>query len=1009
MKANEKQVSPNSSQPVHQRLEMNPETEGGAQLKDNRPEVQQHKRIQAAANSSPQVSAIAQLQTAANQSQQTPVQRETGDETESVGSTTTTTTGTGAIPAHSGDTGPDPTVDEDGYSHASSIDPELGADSAQLTGFRATFVQANQQLQLAEQDAATLNLVLQAIHREYGQWFSNANTGADAAAKAAQFTELENDLIGGVPSGGKFWCVVAGMETAKQDMAILLAGIRADFEGIASHFQSALSAVQESPSTGMTYAEGLMEYSMGRVEEMLDERHRTLILKSEAEALLESGRTKFGGKTATAPVVMDKDYIAEARAAQGSTDPSISLHQNDGPALAMKALKSAMVEYVEATREKEELRSEFGVSKLKKVSKATKREDPGVEGRIAEARRKKAQAKEKFKSVRTAVDAMLSEGLAPEVAAEIAEIDRTYLGVTAEEADGHLDHVEADRLGKKDKAKTLGKVTDQLIISEANYARLRRSIEPIASAGVGAKTFAMNLGVNFSLGVGKGSEIKIGGGIKYSGSTNIQDDRRLRVTHSFGVYGSGSAELAGVVGTGIGAELMRGKTEVFMDADHWASTMAYRFSQITKEIKTLDDTQKLVEEELGPEDSERVLATSRLAEDGVTNVKSTALSGSIEASALGIGVSGSYEKKWMEFSKAGEDKKKQATQTTKSASLSIGNGSVTVTRTIIDGHANPDNDGQYWNIGLSMEGKASASFTAFTEESGDPEYGEWEQRIRSILGTDPSPTSGDSPSFTTAEQSMASSVKSAHSDGHFGDIVKALTDYLGAEVLKIEASMPASFDATVGLSGSKSCSVQWNWVKSDSGKNELQYRRFDKGGSRGISGSVPVGTVGAASVGVEAGVSKGTSTMISETLGTDTLTYFLTVFNGLNPRTLRDRRVGKDSTPDQWSVYCDKHRKQVWMLLCKMGAQEGGGYAELQAAMRASEGMATDSDAEVVSKAAATREAAQALLDATQAQLATADPSTMDASKYAIVKAALTNYFAKQGDLNNYTRKSEWE
>ncbi len=1003
---------------------LGPESESktNSLFQDNRPEALVQRKMQEAANSSPQVEEAMQLQQVANAYTTTsaPIQREVTDsESEEVSGMSVESapleSGSHGVPSDSG-----------GGSGGSSVaaesvgpDPELGADVESLSWFRSTYTSSLEMYEKAQQDAKTFDLVLKAIHREYGNWFANSNQGSEEerAAKQEDFKALEAALIsGGNP--GKFWCVVDGLEEGRGDMMVKLAGLRADFNGVMSHFQSALSAMTESPSSAnMEYAGKLWEHARELSGQIIDERSGTLLLRTQAEGLLEQGRTKFGGGVVTAPVVIDKDEIAAARAAQGKGDQPLSLHQDDGPGYAMEALKSAMVEYVLATRAKEELRTELGVQKLKKVSKSAKKADATIEPRIAEVRKRKDVAEARYKAIRKSVQALLDDGIPSAIEAEIAEMDRTYLGLSREEAAEHGTAMREDRAEKSGTAKKIGKVTDQLVISEANYARLRRSIEPLAAAGVGAKTFGIDVGVNFSFGVGKGSEIKVGGGIKYSGSTNLQDDRKLRVSHSFGVYGKGSADLAGVVGASAGAELMKGKTEVFMDADHWASVMAYRFSAISKDIANLDDTQKFVGDTLDPEQSEQVLATSRLAEDGTTKVDSTAVSGSLGASALGMGVSGSYEKKWMTFSKEGQDTKKQAKQTTKSVSISPGsNINVSVTRTIIDGHANPDNDGKYWNIKLDLSGSASASFTSYTSEAPDTVYGGWEQGMREKMGMDPTPSSGGGDGgFGFAEESLVSDASSAESEGHFGGIVKAISDYLGAEVATIEGKMKSVVDLSVGLSGSGSFAVEWNYVYSDANEgNELQYRRTSAGKGMGLSVSAPVGTVGPASVGLDLGVSRGSSGMLSEKLGDGTLTYLQTVFNGLHPRDVRNARVGR-ATASEWETYIEGHDKEVWVALCKIGSQTGGAYAELNAAISSSgsvpaprDGMSEEQLADLSAKTASTHDAAVALKEGTAAQVGLEDIGAIDAAKFAVLKPLLTAYFNHQGALDKANTALDW-
>lgn len=993
-------------------LEMGQETLSPSQFQNNRPEAVVQRQMQEAANSSPRVEQALQLQRDVNSSTGTDTQSQSSEQGDSE---ELEEAGVRAAGLES------EAFDQPDDGRGTNADPGMGADAENLSWFRTTYVDGLRKMEEAQQDASTFNLILEAIHREYAGWFGNSHQGtpAESAQKQTDFAALETALVGG-DGPGKFWCVVQGLETGRGDMMVKLAGVNAAFGGIKSHFQSSLDAMGEESSTAnMQYAENLWNDAVRLGKEVMDGRGETLLLRAQAETLLQEGRTKFGGPTAQAPIVIDKTDIKGAREEQGQTDQPVSLHQNDGPGYAMQALKSAMVEYVVATREKESLRSELKVKKLAKVSKKTKKADPTIEPRIVEARKRKTVAETRFKSLRKTVDGLLKNGLTPELEAEIMEIDQTYMGVSKDEAARHIDQANVDRSDKSETAQTLGKVTDQLVISEANYARLRRSIESLTTAEVGANTFGIDVGVSFSIGLGSASEIKVGGGIKYSGKTDLQDDRRLRVTHSLGVYGAGSADLAGVVGASAGAELMKGKTEVFMDADHWASVMAFRFKSISKEINNLDQTQQVITDNLDVDQASEVLATSHMAEDKVTQVDSTAASGSLGASALGAGVSGGYEKKWLKFSQAGNDKSKEAKQTTKSVSFSPGsNITVSLTRTTIDGHANPDNDGKYWNVKLELGGSASANFTAYTEAAGDTVYNGWEQGLRKAMGMNPTPDSGGGDGgFGFAEESLVNDASAAKSDGNFGGIAKAISDYLGAEIATLDTKINAPIDITAGLSASGSVSVEWNYVLSDGSMgNELQYRRVSSGKGFGGSLGVPLGSLGVASVSLDLGASKGASRMESEKLGDETTTYLLTVFNGLKPRADRDARVGR---PDagEWEAYLAKHSEQVWSALCKIGAQQGGAYQEIQAAIQsaaqvsdqdAPTGMSPDQWNQAKTMRNETKTAAEQFLAIANANVGMDDIETMDANKYGTVKAALSAYFGKLGALNNFETKSQW-
>lgn len=993
--------------------QFNIESGSNSTFQDNRPEARQQQMHQEAANNSPQMQKAIQLQSAANAFvSKEPVQRASEEsESEEHGD---------LLPEvserDSGGHDLPPAGGEDG-----AFNPELGADAESMSWFRTTYLRSIASYEEANSEVSQLDLVLKAIHRNYGEWFANSNQGSEeeVAAKGREFKALEQNLIGSPEDApGRYWCLTNGLELSRAIVNAKLEVLKSNTGLVEGMFKDSLARMESSPGTiAMGYASSLWEHAQTIDEQIFDMKFEIVKERSIAASLLEEGNTKFGGGVAKKGIALDAGAIAEERGKSGAeSDGPISLHQDDGPMMALRSLKSAMVEYVRAVRGKEQLRDRLGVAKLKDVKKKTLKEEPGLAAEIELARKRKDDADVRFKAIRKIANDYLKGGLSSEIEAEVLEIDHSYLGLSRQDAADRVEASHADRKDKAGRAKVLGKVGEQMAISEAKYGNLRRSLAPMAEAGVGSRSFAFNLGVDFTLGIAKSSGLTISGGIKYSGKTDLQDDRKLRVNHSFGVSGSGSAELAGVLSASAGAELVKGKTEVFMDVDHWASVMAYRFSSITKEISSLDDTQQVLEAELSPEEAADVLSTSRLAEDKVTKVDSLAKSGSLGVGILGMGASGSYESKNMTFSKEGEEKTKSAGQTTKSVSVSPGsNISVGITRTIIDGHANPDNDGKYWNIKLELTGSAAAKFSAYTEEAGDTEYADWEKGLRRTFGTDPEPSSGGGDGgFSFAEKDMVDSASSAESDGNFGGIVEAISSYLGTQVAGIDSKLKAPIDLSIELTGSASFGIEWNFVNSG-GKNILQYWRTSGGRSVGLSGSAPVGSIGVASVSIGAGASKGQTAMLSESLGTETLTYLQTVFNGLHVRDMRNQRLGRDLA-SEWETYIQGHDKEVWVALCKIGAGKGGAYAELVSAIAsansetevAPDGVDSAGLDELQGMRRAAGSSGQHLLDTAAAHLGTEDISEMDAGKFALVKPALTAYLQRQGALDKKNRDLEW-
>ncbi len=837
-------------------------------------------------------------------------------------------------------------------------------------------------------------------------------------AELVEIRDEAREALPGWAANAETWEQTPAFEAWRQQNMGLLIGDpgllveRADSAlGVSESSAAAIASAYElglSISGDAERIRGLEERCEPGIAQIYDHNLKVLIQRDFAKRILEEGTTRFGGG---GPLGIVED-LTQTREEEGRGDEPLSLHADDGPGMAMGLLRSAMKEYVLATRAKEELRSELGVNNLKKVSRSTLRENPELKGRIAEVRERKDAAEKRFKRVRKTVQGYLAEGITDTLAMQIQQIDQQVLGLDTEQTQAHVDTARGDRAEKGERAARLARVTDKMVLGEAEFGRLRRSIAPLAEAGVGSRDFDISVGVSFKLGVGSGSSVTIGGGIKYGGTTNIGDDRKLRVGHSWTFSGKGKAELAAVASGSAAAALVRGSTEVFKDADHWAAVMAYRFQDFKRQIHShSDEIEETVEENFSVEESEELLATVGLAED-TTKVKSTTLSGTLAAGLLGTEISGSKARSWMTFTKGEGDEQQtlEAEQVVKTFTASpASNVTLAATRTVITGHANPDNDGRYWNIKLTFGGKAAAKFTAYTEEAPDAIYGGWEQSLRRALGVEAQP-SADGESAMFAEEELVSGISEATDEGNPGQVVSAISDYLGADIASLEGALPSDFDLELALATTKSQSVEWNWVTGDDGKNLLQYRRISR--AKGISGSVeaPVGTVGLASASLALGGGKSEWEQVSETLGADTLSYLQTVFNGLHAADVRDQSQGRDG-PDRWGEYASGHEAEIWAALCNLGAREGGAWGELQGAMDATleapSGIELDDWAPVAAKGHEARIAARGVA-ADTAGLSTDDKVEIDPGKLSSGLAALTRYMEKQGAFDAAARELDW-
>lgn len=700
------------------------------------------------------------------------------------------------------------------------------------------------------------------------------------------------------------------------------------------------------------------------------------------------------------------EIVAEDRAPDDE-DASLSLHADQGPELGLSTLKRSVAEFVLAVREKEELRDELGVKKLKDAKDKTPEQKRRIEG----VRTRKVEAEKAYVRCWHAVTAYLAEAPNPDLLDEIAEIDAIVLEEKARDAGETGAHLEDSRQAAAGRAMDLGIVAETLVLGEERFARLKRSMQTIHEAGVGSRNKSVGFSLSVKFGLSKASSISAKAGVGYSGSVNIQDDRRLRVSHSLDLSVGVSAELAGVLSAGVSGDLARSRTEVFMDVDHWAAVMALRLETIAEELLELDDIQQVVEDEYDDDTAEVLLQNTRLAQDPTTSVSTTSLTGTLEANALGFGAKGTLGKKWMTFEKG--DKKKQGTSRAASVTIGIGNGSITFTHTKIRRHAIPDNNGDYWNIKLTLKGKAAAGMAGATE---DPVYEEWEQDMREAFDVAPQPEpsgAGDAVSVDGVGAGLPE-VGDAVDAGHIGGIAKSISGTLAKSLVSLEATLPVDISASVVASASGS--VEWNFIRTNqaSGKEgyTLQYRRASATAGISGSGSLPLASVGIADVSLGVSASKSTMVMLNEKLGKETLTYLLTVFNGLSVPDSRDTRLDREGESTRWEEYVDLHAKEVWAALGLM-QKEKGAVGEVRAKLDEvddpirPDGVSRTDWKPVRAAGKKAKKRGERLLDRVQGLDATARAPDED-DGWEAARKALTRYFAAVGDFDKAVAALEW-
>ncbi len=450
------------------------------------------------------------------------------------------------------------------------------------------------------------------------------------------------------------------------------------------------------------------------------------------------------------------------------------------------------------------------------------------------------------------------------------------------------------------------------------YNALRHSLGKAMESGeTGSLSIGLSVGVSTGAKLNDGVGISAGVRLVYSGNINVQDDRRLRTSHKLKLVGKAGAGIEGIADVNAEVGIGLGITFVYQSPRHWAAQVAHRGARMISALRHVGRGHKL-HKALLQEDFDRAEAQGATrgtkehklltyASQPVTKVISVSSEASVSASFLqglaGLGFAVTVQ--GMNFRKVTRDPERRDRRTqdrtdaiSVSASLSVSvlGFSVTLTYVYIDGHANPDNDGHYLNLNFGVGAGATGHLNtdllliaAQTVEAGLP-------------AGDPSPS-----------RKWLQAIKAALQ--------------LGLSTLSL--SPPKSMSAA-GISVSAGGSIEWNFVWSQS-RFRLQYARLGRSGSVAASASVPV----MPALFVDLGGSVGYSSTSIEVLGTTTLTYFLTVYNGLVLRAkekaeLLEGDARERRTLKEWNAYLDTHALTVQRVLTLLGNAEAPVRLELE-------------------------------------------------------------------------------
>ena len=434
-------------------------------------------------------------------------------------------------------------------------------------------------------------------------------------------------------------------------------------------------------------------------------------------------------------------------------------------------------------------------------------------------------------------------------------------------------------------------------ISEVSFGGLQKMISPMLGGDTGSMSLGLSVGVAAGVDLSEAAKLTASLAIKYSGTLSLQDDRKFRVAHKLALSPGLKAEIGKVAEAEVAGELFGATTEVFIDEKHWAAFISHRIGKVFAAVAAGLKGNKAFHKKVRKEDIE--FAQSMGVNDKMIDIlhlnqkrPSKVMTGGagVGASAKLTGVVGGglgLAEQRMHFT---DDKGRTKTgvQGSQSVSAELGPFQASVTRTVIEGHANPDNDGVYRNYNVSMTGGLAAKLAQKSPEAATEVMDTVGQCIEQQAAAAPD---ADAPSLLEQIKSVLGSLS----------VTKEFADAL------------PSFSLDVGVSGS--VGREWNLVDVEDNGYQLQYTRAVGGLSAKAAASIPTSVPG---LNVELGGSYGHTKAQGERLGTHTITYLMTVYNGLSARdTFYEEAQSKDpAAKQQWARYARAHRAEI-LEICR--------------------------------------------------------------------------------------------
>ncbi|HHG86424.1 MAG TPA: DUF4157 domain-containing protein [Bacteroidetes bacterium] len=439
--------------------------------------------------------------------------------------------------------------------------------------------------------------------------------------------------------------------------------------------------------------------------------------------------------------------------------------------------------------------------------------------------------------------------------------------------------------------------------------------------------FNVNLKFTFELGI-KAEVFKGLFGVGFSpifeasASLNMQDDRLVRAGWNLSAGGKIATQWLWLIEHESAFLATFGRTSVYRDMPHFVGNVYQKISDLVEMIRErTSKVDSLPTDEWNGEGRN----WNALRNQAPTDVHSTAtssehtVSGSVGSNSVG-GSMGESDTDMHFYKGEGKDRVvRNANQTTESIGGKLAVGGLDVelafTETNIANHANEDNDGRYHNYALTINNPPHVK--EFFDGLGG-QLTNMGSRIAAIAAP------------ITRGASAAGSF--AHLPQLFGAVKGLFESALQSAVSLIPADKWAARKTKTKAGFSSSMTVELNYVESQS-EFALQYARLSVNNkfSASYNTTIPVASFYGmvdASITSAGSVSAGATGAVMEIAGTNTMTYFITVYNGL---VYSEAQVTKGMAPNRfsrWNAYKGKHFLEIRGLIMKLGDPNSIAYKE---------------------------------------------------------------------------------